>query len=339
MTHALTCRPVHARRPLASPFVAAAAVLAFGMAHGAESGWKPERPVELVAINAPGGGSDRILRIMQNVVQAQRLVPVPLNVVNKPGGGGSVAYNYVNQHPGDGHYLVMTNKSLITNNLVGRGPNFRDLTPVVHLFGEYISVNVRPDSPIKSGRDLVERLKKDPTALSFGIATSLGNANHQGVVVALKNAGVDVRKLRSAIFPSGGAASTAMLGGHVDVVPITAAFGASLVRNGQVRMIAVAAPQRLGDVLADVPTWREQGYDAVVSNWRGFAGPKGMSAAQVAYWEQAMLRLTESPEWKKELEHNLWASEYKTAAEARRYMERDEAEQRAVLTDLGLLKH
>src|SRR5262245_43273125 len=70
-------------------------------------GWKPDKPVELVATNAPGGGSDRILRIMIKVLQERKYVPVPVNVVNRPGGGGSVAYNYANQHPGSGNFLVM----------------------------------------------------------------------------------------------------------------------------------------------------------------------------------------------------------------------------------------
>ncbi len=121
------------------------------------------------------------------------------------------------------------------------------------------------------------------------------------------------------IFPSGGAASTAMLGGHVDVVPITAAFAASMLRNGQVRLLAVAAPTRLPGVLADVPTWREQGYDAVVSNWRIFIGPKGMTAAQITYWEEALRRMADSEEWKKELEASFWTSEYKGSIETRKY--------------------
>jgi putative tricarboxylic transport membrane protein len=185
---------------------------------------------------------------------------------------------------------------------------------------------------------MVERLKKDPGALTFGIATSLGNPNHQGIANALKAAGVDIKKLRTVIFPSGGAASTAMLGGHVDVVPITAAFAASMARQGQVRLLAVAAPARLPGALAEVPTWREQGYDAVVSNWRAMVGPKGMSPAQIAYWEQALLRFVESDPWKKELEKNFWQSEYMRSAETRKFLQQDNEEVKAFLTELGLAK-
>ena len=314
------------------------AALSIPVAHAAGAAWKPEKTVEIIALNAPGGGSDRILRIMASVLQTRRDLETPLAVVNKPGGGGVVGYNYLNQHAGDGHYLVLASKSLLTNSIVGRGPSYTEFTPVAHLFAEYIAVTVKPDSPLRSGRDLVERLKKDPTALSFGVATSLGNPNHQGVAAPLKEAGVDVKKMRSVVFASGGAATTAMLGGHIDVVPITAAFAASMLRGGQVRLIAVTSPRRLPDVLADVPTWREQGYESAVSNWRGIVGPKGMTAAQVAYWESAMRRMIDSDEWKKELAANFWVSEYMGAADMQKYLEQDQIQVRAFLVEIGLAK-
>ena len=301
--------------------------------------WKPDKAVEIIATNAPGGGSDRTIRIMLNVLQERKdLFPVPLSINNKPGGGSAVAFAYLNQFAGDGHRLVMASKALITNNIGGRGPHFSEMTPVAHLFGEFVCVTVRPDSPLKSGRDLVERIKANPAALSFGLATSIGGPNHQGVAAALRSAGVNIKATRNVVFPSGGAASTALLGGHVDVVPITAAFGASLLKNGQVRILAVGSPHRLPGVLADVPTWREQGFDAIVSNWRAMVGPKGMTAAQVAFWEDALKRFTEAAEWKKELEANFWTSEFMNRAETLKFLEREQAAARVFLGELGLTK-
>lgn len=300
--------------------------------------WRPVKPVEIVAVNAPGGGGDRIARILVKILQELRHVQTPVSVVNKPGGGGSVAYAYINQRPADGHYLVLGGRAILTNHIAGLGPSYTDLTPVATLFDEYISVTVKPDSPITSGRDLVERVKNDPAALSFGIATSLGNPNHQGVAAALKAAGLDVKKVKNVIFPSGGAATSALLGGHIDVVPISVAFAASLLRNGQVRLIAVTSPTRLSGVIADVPTWREQGYDAVVSTWRALVGPKGMTEGQIAYWEGVIRRVIETDEWKNELETNFWTSRYTGSVGTRKYMESDNEQVKAFLTDLGMAK-
>src|SRR5690242_6344860 len=207
-------------------------------AEAAAQEWTPDKPVELVATNAPGGGSDRIGRMMIKILQ-DRLVPVPINLVNKPGGGSAVAYNYIIQHPGNGHFLVLGSRSLLTNNITGYGPSYTELTPVAHLFDEYIAVTVKPVSPIRTGKDMISFVKRDPSAISFGIATSLGSPNHSGVAAAMKAAGIDVTKTKNVIFSSGGQASTALLGGHIDVVPVSVAFAASLFRNKQVRLIAV----------------------------------------------------------------------------------------------------
>jgi putative tricarboxylic transport membrane protein len=121
-------------------------------------------------------------------------------------------------------------------------------------------------------------------------------------------------------------------------VPITAAFAAQMARQGQVRVLAVTAPARLAGVLAEVPTWREHGFDAVVSNWRAIMGPKGLTAAQIAYWEQAFQRFVDSEEWKKELDTNFWRSEYLRSIETRKYLDQDNAQAKAFLGELGLVK-
>jgi putative tricarboxylic transport membrane protein len=321
-------------------FKAGSVALCVALAAGAQAqtAWKPDRPVELIATNAPGGGSDRILRIMIKILQERGYVSTPASVVNKPGGGGSVAYNYLNLHPGNGHFLVMGSRSLLTNSIAGHGPSYTEMTPVVRLFDEYISVTVKPVSPITSGKDLISFMRKDPAAISFGIATSLGSPNHQGVAAALKAAGIDHKKMKSVIFPSGGAAATAMLGGHIDVVPITVAFASSLLQNGQVRLIAVAAPQRLPGILNDVPTWREQGIDAVVSQWRVLVGPKAMTAGQIAYWEGVMRRMMDADDWKNELATNFWTANYQTSAETRKFLATDNEDAKAFLAELGLAK-
>ncbi len=334
------CAVPRRRQFVAAALAGLAAAFAIGAAAAAAApaAWKPDRAIEFIATNAPGGGSDRIFRIMAKVLQERRYVETPMNVVNKPGGGGIIAYSYLNQHQGNGHHLVLGSKAILSNNIVGNGPSYTEFSPVASLFNEYIAITVRPDSPLKSGRDLIERLKADPGALSLGITNSLGSINHQGAAAAFREAGIDVRKVRTVVFPSGGAAATAMLGGHIDVVSITAAFATSMLRSGQLRLITVTAPRRLPEVLADVPTWREQGYDAVVSNWRVMFGAKGMTEAQAAYWEDVLRRMADSEDWKKELEANFWTADFMGSVETRKHLERENIQARAFLTDLGLAK-
>ena len=317
----------------------AALVLAAHAATANAQAWKPEKPVEIVVNTAPGSGPDKIGRLMQKIMQEQRMPETSMVVVNKPGGGGAIAYTYLNQYAGNGHYLAVASKTLLTTHVMGRSPvTYTDVTPVAHMIDEYIGVAVRADSPIRSGKDLVERLRKDPGAHSFGIATSLGNTNHQAVAAALKGSGIDMRKLKNVVFQSGGTAITALLGGHVDVVPVSIGSWVSHVNAGAVRVIAVSAPKRLTGLFANVPTWREQGADFVVSNWRCIVGPKNMSPAHVAYWEAAVKRMMSTAEWQKEVESTSAVSEFKGGAETRKFMESDYAAIKAFLTDLELAR-
>lgn len=147
-----------------------------------------------------------------------------------------------------------------------------------------------------------------------------------------------MRKLKNVVFQSGGLAITAMLGGHVDAVPVSIGSWVPHVKTGQVRVIAVSSPKRLPGFFADVPTWREQGVDVVVSNWRTVVGPRNMTPAQIAYWENAVQRMMATAEWKKDAESTSAVSEFMGSAELRKYMESDYAQIKAFLADLELAK-
>lgn len=300
--------------------------------------WKPERAVEIVVNTPPGNGPDRTARVMQGILQDKKNIDVPVTVSNRLGGGGAVAYAYLNTRPGDGHTLMIASKALLSNHIAGRGPSYTEFTPIAHLFSEYMVITVRPESVITSGKDLVERVKKNPQSVSFGIATSLGNPIHQSVAAPLRAEGVEVKALRNVIFNAGSASLAAMMGGHVDVVPVTAALAVQLVAGKQVRLLAVSSAKRLPGALADVPAWRELGYDAVVAQWRGVVGPKGMNEAQVAFWERTLRRMSEADDWKQDLDKNFWSAEFLGARETRKLMERDHATLKTFLGELGLAK-
>jgi putative tricarboxylic transport membrane protein len=302
--------------------------------------WQPDKVIEIVINTAPGSGQDSTGRLVQSILQERKLAgTASITINNKPGGGGAIAYTYLQAHPGNGHFVSIASKSLLTNHISGRAPlTYTQLTPLAILFDEYITVAVKADSPIKSGREIIDRLKKDPGALSFGVATSLGNPNHQGIAMALKVSGIDLRKTKTPVFQSGGNAITALLGGHVDAVPGSVGLMRKYVEAGTVRLVAIASPQRLGGIFANTPTWKEQGADAVVSNWRGFVGAPNMTPAHIAYWDNALKQLTQSDAWKKELSENNWDNEYRNAAETKKYMDADYAELKAFLTELELVK-
>lgn len=303
------------------------------------AGWKPGRNVEIIVGVGPGGGIDRTARRIQKIIQDQRLLQVTATVANKPGGGTTIAQAYLNQHAGDAHYFEISATSLLTNHILGRSPHgYNDFTPIAMLYDEYIGFAVNADSPLKTGADLLQILKNDPASLPIGIASSAGNTNHIAAALAAKRAGGDAKKLKVVVFGSGGESMTALLGGHVGLVVTPSANTIRHLQSGRMRVLAVAAPQRLSGPLAVVPTWKELGADIVVANWRPVIGPKGLSSAQVAFWEEVFARVTRTGEWKDEVEKAGGVNHYMKSGELKKYLETQHAEFKATLTDLGLAK-
>jgi len=309
------------------------------MAAAQPAAWNPAKNVEIIVGVGPGGGIDRTARVLQKILQDQRLIDVTATVVNKPGGGGAIAQAYLNQRAGDAHYFEITATSLLTNHITGKSTHgHKDFTPVAMLSDEYIGFLVRADSPLKSGRDLLNLLKADPESLPIGIATAAGNTNHIAAGLAAKAAGGDVKKLKVVVFGSGGESMTALLGGHVGLVTTPAANAITHLQNGRMRVLAIASPARLEGALATVPTWKEQRADIVVANWRPVIGPKGLSAAQVAFWEDALANVTRSAEWKNDVAHSGSVNHYMNSRDLAAYFDAQYAQFRAVLTELGLAR-
>ena len=313
------------------------AALACGCAVAAD--WKPDKRIETVVPNATGGGNDRIVRLIQKIAQENRLVDQVMTVVNKPGAGIVLGLNYLNQHPGDGHYISIISATFTGDVISGRSPiGIADITPISQLFTEYLGFAVKADSPIKSARDLIARLKSDPAQVSTAIAGGIGNHNYLALALVARTAGGDLKKLKVVVFNGGAEAITAAMGGHVDLVVSPAATILPHARAGNLRMIAITAPKRLPGPYAAIPVWKELGADAVLSNWRAMIGPRGMTPPQIAYWENVFAKVTDSEEWKSMLERDSLSGEFLRSAETRTQLKAEHDEFKALMTELGLVK-
>jgi putative tricarboxylic transport membrane protein len=312
-------------------------LLCFG-ATGWAQGWSPQKNVEIVVTSAPGGSNDKTARTVERILVANKLVPASLTVVNKPGGGSSIAFNYVNQHAGDAHYLLVGTTGLLSGHIMGTNKmSYVDFTPIASLFNDYVVFAVNANSPFKTGKDLAERLKQDPKSMALGVV-AVGSHNHVAVGLVLKAAGGNPRDLKTVAFKGSSESITALLGGHIDLVATAAGNAYGHVATGKLRVVGVAAPQRFGGALAHVPTWKEQGIDVVIGGWRALVGPKGLTAAQVAYWEDVLRKATATKEWKDDLEKNYWSDDFVTSAQFRKDLEKDYADMKAVLMELGLAR-
>jgi putative tricarboxylic transport membrane protein len=156
--------------------------------------------------------------------------------------------------------------------------------------------------------------------------------------LAARTAGGDAKKLKVVIFGSGGEAMTALLGGHVGLVATPSANAIAHLQAGRLRVLAIAAPRRLEGALSAVPTWKEQGADIVVANWRPVIGPRGLTAAQVAYWEAAFAKLSQTEEWKSEVARDGSVDHFMGSRELAAHFDAEYAQFKSVLTDVGLAR-
>lgn len=301
--------------------------------------WKPEKAVELIAPSAPGGGTDKTARLIQKTWQERRILEAPVVVVNKSGGSGAVALSYLKSHTADAHYLQIVSAVLLTNHISGASAfGHADFTAVALLNSEYVAFGVKADSPIRTLKDLMARLRNDTTAVSVAVGTSLGGVNHVAIGYVVRAAGGDVKKLRSVVFKSSADSAVAALGGHVDLVMSSASLLLPHVASGAMRLLAISAPTRLAGAMAQVPTLKEQGVDAVVDNFRLMIAAPGVGQPQLAYWEQAVQKLSTTEEWRRDLERNGWENTHMNSRDTRKYLDAQYASLKSVLVDMGLAK-
>jgi putative tricarboxylic transport membrane protein len=322
MTHRVAC---------ATCVIALLCSLAATMADAAD--WRPEKPVEIVVGTPPGGPLDESARLIQAALE-KRNIGVPAAVINKPGGGHAIAMSYLNQR-GDGHTISMALTNLLTNRIIGSHPlSYSDVTPLARLSSEYVGMSVRADSPVRDGKALIAQLRANPESLTFAI-TNRASGNHIAAAAVLKAAGVDLKRVKFVSFRGSAETILAVLGGHVDVAMATPTSAWKHVQAGKMRMLAIAAPKRIGGEVASVPTWKELGVNAVSANWRAVVGPKTMTPPQAAYWDQALGAMVKTPEWRDAARKHQWEDDYLNAAGALKFFQEEYKHLDALLTELG----
>jgi putative tricarboxylic transport membrane protein len=265
-------------------------------------GWKPSKDVEFVIPFGLGGGSDLMARIVHKIIVEEKLVPVSIALVNKPGGGGAAGIGYVSaSRKADPHTLILVNGSTqITPLLNPQAKTLTEVTPVMNLMLDDFLLFVRADAPWKSAADFVKDAKGKP-AKSVAFSTG-GTTDVMAVSVLSKSTDVQYNTVN---FNSGGEALTALLGGHVQASMGNPLEFMGQLQGGKIRALGVVRDKRFPG-LKDVPTFQEQGIKTPnFQMWRGIAIPKGAPDAARVYWEGVMTKVNNSATMKKYYEDNV----------------------------------
>ncbi len=316
-----------------------ALTLAAPAAAALAQGWTPQKNIEILVGSAPGGSNDKVARQVERTLTEKKLVNRAISVINRSGGGGSIALNSLLQHAGDAHYMIVFTPSMLTNHITGAAKlNHTNFTPVAGLFNDYIVFVVNAKSPIKDGKMLRAQLNKDPKSIAVGFATALGSHNHIAVGLLMKAIGGNARDLKAVAYKGSAEAITNLLGEHIDLVTTAAGNVIGHVEAGRLRVVGVAAPGRFPGALANIPTWKEQGVDLVFGGWRALVGPPNLTGEQLAYWENTLRKATQVPEWQDGIRKNFWFDDFMGSAQLKKQLDKEYDDMKAVLVDLGLAK-
>jgi putative tricarboxylic transport membrane protein len=275
-------------------------LLALPLAASAQ-GWKPTKDVEFVIPFAVGGGADLMARVIHKIIVDEKLVPVPVALVNKPGGGGAAGIGYMSAaRKADPHTLVLINGTTqITPIITPAAKTLTEVQPVMNVMLDDFVFFVRADAPWQSLSEFVKDAKSKP-AKSMAFSAG-GTTDTMAVTVLSKATGVQYNIVS---FNSGGEALTALLGGHVHATLGNPLEFMGHLQKGAVRAIGVFRDSRF-TLLPNVPTMKEQGISAPnFQMWRGVAVPKGVPGDAAKYWEGVMAKVVASPQFKAYLKDN-----------------------------------
>jgi putative tricarboxylic transport membrane protein len=301
------------------------------------TGWKPQGNVEFVVGAGAGGENDRVARAIQRVLTKEHMVD-SMTVLNRPGAGQIVAMNYLAGKKGDANTIGLVSGSFI-NAIARNGSTLnKQMTPLIKLFDAYQCYFTNVDSQYKSMADVRDRLKADPTSVTFAFPVGLGSPLHISVVNVGRAVGAPPDKIVTVVFDSGSDVSAQAAGNHIDVGVTSIGSSMPLIEAGKLRMLGIAAPERQSGELAKYPTLREQGLDVVTANPYTVVVPNGLTSEQIAFWVKALDKVIEDPDFKLDLQRNFWTLETLRYPATVKWMQDDYDENRAILTKLGLLQ-
>jgi len=298
--------------------------------------FKPEKPVMLIVPMAAGGSTDMLARAVEKVWNKH--CPQPLQVVNKPGGGGIEGASFTSRAKPDGYTLTLgygSGHDLVMPHIqkVEYNP-FRDLVPVARLSMHSVAVLVPENSPFKSMKDVIDWAKKENKPVTASVSVTAGAVDlvMRGIG---KSAGITVTPIPHA---GGNQALTTLMGGQTMIGGGHPSEIIPQMKANRIRAIAIATPER-DPALPNVPTLKEQGINFYTwGSVKGIAAPKGTSPEIVAYYSDLFKKITEDPDFKKIMADLVQPIQYQNAADFDKFMHQGYDDYGKLIKELGLDK-
>jgi len=296
----------------------------------------PGKAIDIIVPYSPGGGTDIMFRNIEKIISQYKLVPQPINIVNRGGGGGAIGKAFCLSRPADGYTLTCFDLSTVSQQIEGKAKwDYRkDFTYIARIVSDINFIIVRSDSPVNNAKDLVEAIKKKgPKSFSLG-GTGTGGPD-QFATIELNKA--TKQEFNYVPFNSGGEVLTNLLGGHTDGAWANPNECIGQLEAKQVKIVGVATEKR-SPMFPNNPTLKEQGYNAISTQTRSFVAKGGTAPAVVDYWVQVLEKVRKTPEWKKYLAESLLEDGWLVRGDFLKDAEHDYNTIKAIMDEMGMSK-
>jgi len=305
------------------------AVVWGGIAGAAD--YPTKRLTYIICFN-PGGESDITARFQEQPLK--KYFGQDVIITYKIGGGGALGWSELVKSKPDGYTIAghnLPHTILQPMEMGNAGYNTMDLKQVYMFESTPNVLMVRKDSPYQTLKDFIEAAKKNPGSFTVGGSGS-SSANDLGTAMLNKAAGI---KLTYVPFGGTGSAVPALLGNHVTALM---SYSPMVVQyREQFRFLAIASEQRM-EIIPDVPTFKELGYDIVEGAYRGVAAPPGTPDDIVKYLATAFDKTMKDPEVKKKMDQNGFKTEFMGPEESLALVKKKMVEYETIMKELGRLK-
>ena len=290
----------------------------------------------------PGGGFDLSCRLVSNSLGATKIIDKPMIVNFTPDGVRAVAYNHViGQRSNDAEMIVAASTGSALNIAQGKfGANYTvdSVKWLAALGADYGAIIVKADAKWNTLSELVAGLKANPKGFALGSGGSIGSQDWMKAAIIAKLAGINPKDMKYVAFEGGGEALTALLGNHIQVYPGDIAEFSGQLSSGKYKVLAILSDARLPGQMANIPTAKEQGFDAVWTIWRGFYMGPNVTEEQYNYWVEKIQKLSKTPEFEKERELRGLYPFTIIGKDYQKFMQDEEKKFKALAQEAGLTK-
>jgi putative tricarboxylic transport membrane protein len=330
-----------------TPRVAALAVATvIGLSAGGDAlaAWEPTRPIEFVVPAGTGGGADQMARLIQGIVTKYALTKQPLVVVNRAGGAGAEGFLDVTQKSkGDPHKIIITLSNLFTTPLATGTPfNWKDMTPVSMMALDQFVLWVNAEKPYKNVQEYIAAAKAAGPG-KFKMGGTGSKQEDQIITVGLEKA--TGAKFTYVPFKGGGEVAVQLVGNHIDSTVNNPIEAVSQWRAGQLRPLCVFDDERMPykqkitetQSWNDIPTCKEAGVNLDYVMLRGIFMAGGVTADQLAYFQNLMKKVRETAEWKEFMEKGAFNQTTMTGDEYKAWLAKAEDNHKRLMEEAGFI--